>query len=118
MYGAIIGDLAGSIYEYDQFKEVKSIHINKIIEDNAFYSDDTILTIAIIDAILDDKNYGKYLRKYIKDYSGYEPNFFPYFENSFSPATLKWVHSNFEGNSLGNGAMMRISPVGYLFNSK
>ena len=30
MYGAIIGDLAGSIYEYEQTKEVKSIRINKI----------------------------------------------------------------------------------------
>ena len=41
MYGAIIGDLAGSIYECDQVKDVKSIKMNKLIEDNAFFSDDT-----------------------------------------------------------------------------
>ena len=36
MYGAIIGDLAGSIYEYNQTKKVKSIQVNKIIEEKAF----------------------------------------------------------------------------------
>lgn len=67
MYGAIIGDLAGSIYEYDQIKEIKNIQVKNIIEKNSFYSDDTILTIAIIDAIKNDKNYDKYLREYIKN---------------------------------------------------
>lgn len=38
MYGAIIGDFAGSIYEYEQTKRIK---INEMIEENAFYSDDT-----------------------------------------------------------------------------
>lgn len=37
MYGAIIGDLAGSIYEIDQVSGVHSIKMNKIIEDNSFY---------------------------------------------------------------------------------
>ena len=36
MYGAIIGDLAGSIYEYDQIKNIHSIKMNNIIEDNSF----------------------------------------------------------------------------------
>ena len=66
MYGAIIGDLAGSIYEYDQVKKVKPVKIDKIIEDNAFYSDDTILTVAVLDAILNKGNYTDYLQKYIK----------------------------------------------------
>ena len=41
MYGAIVGDLAGSIYEYDQLKDIHSIQMNNLIEDNSFYSDDT-----------------------------------------------------------------------------
>ena len=69
MYGSIIGDLAGSIYEYDQIKKVKNIEIKNIIEEKSFYSDDTILTVAILDAILNDKNYEQYLRNYIKKYS-------------------------------------------------
>ena len=118
MYGAIIGDLSGSIYEYNQTKEIKSIKMNKIIEDNAFYSDDTILTIAIADAILHDKDYDKYLRYYIKKYKDYKPNFKPYFKTAFSPSLIKWSNSNGNGISKGNGAMMRISPVGYLFDTE
>ena len=118
MYGAIIGDLAGSIYEYDQLGHVHSIQMKKLIEDNAFYSDDTILTIAVLDAILHDKDYDFYLRKYIQEYREYKPDFSPYFKSSFSPNLIKWSKSNIIGNSHGNGAMMRISPVGYMFNSK
>ncbi len=118
MYGAIIGDLAGSIYEYDQTREIKSINIDKIIEDNAFYSDDTILTIAIADAILKDCDYDKYLRKYVRLYSEYRPDFEPYFKRPFSPGLMKWAKESSTGASVGNGAMMRISPVGYLFNTE
>lgn len=118
MYGAIVGDLAGSIYEYDQIRNIKPIHMNKLIEDNAFYSDDTILTIAILDAALNDKNYDKYLREYVKKYSLYKPKIEPYFKYSFSPNTIKWSNSLNQGFSTGNGAMMRISSIGYLFKSE
>lgn len=118
MYGAIIGDLAGSIYEFEQTKHLIPIKINKIIEENSFYSDDTILTIAIIDAILNDKNYDYYLKKYIKKYSDYKPDFSPYFKTAFSKNIIDWSNKNEKGNSIGNGAIMRISPVGYLFNNE
>jgi ADP-ribosylglycohydrolase len=118
MYGAIIGDLAGSIYEYEQIKETKSITMNNIIEENSFFSDDTILTIAILDAIKHDRNYDYYLRKYIKEYENYKPNFKPYFKSSFSPNLIRWANSNDVGTSKGNGAMMRISPVGYMFDEE
>ena len=118
MYGAIVGDLAGSVYEFNQLKKIQSIKMNNLIEDNAFYSDDTILTIAIIDAILNNKDYDYYLRKYIHEYSEYKPDFSPYFKSSFSPNLIKWSKSNVIGTSQGNGAMMRISPVGYMFDSE
>lgn len=118
MYGAIIGDLAGSIYEYSQLKKIKPINIGKIIENNAFYSDDTILTIAILDAIQNNRDYDRYLKTYINRYSGYMPNFSPYFKTSFSPGLLKWAKNESQGLSCGNGAMMRISPIGYLFNTE
>lgn len=118
MYGAIIGDLAGSIYEFDQTKSITNVKIGNIIEENSFYSDDTILTIAIIDAILNDKNYEKYLKFYIKKYSSYRPNFEPYFKTAFSPSLLKWANGDFIGKSIGNGAIMRISPIGFMFDSE
>ena len=57
MWGAIIGDLAGSVYEYEQINEIKSINTNELIPDKSFFSDDTILTIAIAEAIQTDKDY-------------------------------------------------------------
>ena len=118
MYGSIYGDLAGSIYEFEQLKEIKSIDNGGYLSDKSFFSDDTILTVAICAAIKDDKDYDKYLRKYIIDYIDYKPDFHPYFRSSFSPNLIKWAKSDLEGHSQGNGAMMRISPVGFLFDNE
>ena len=118
MYGSIYGDLAGSIYEFEQLKEIKSIDNGGYLSNKSFFSDDTILTVAVCAAIKDDKDYDKYLRKYIIDYMDYKPDFHPYFRSSFSPNLIKWAKSDLEGHSQGNGAMMRISPVGFLFDSE
>lgn len=118
MWGAVIGDLAGSIYEYGQLKKISPIKCQNIIEDNAFYSDDTILTIAILDAIMDNNNYEFYLKKYGKEFSNYKPNFSPYFKSAFSPGFIKWLKGDYIGNSTGNGALMRISPICYLLEDK
>ena len=118
MWGAIIGDLAGSVYEYEQTKQISKINPEVLVGDDSFYSDDTILTIAILDSILSNQDYDFYLKKYAKKFMNYKPNFTPYFNGIFSPGFLKWSQSNKNGNSIGNGAMMRISPVGYLFNAE
>lgn len=118
MYGTIYGDLAGSIYEYGQIKKIKSIHPESLIEKDSFYSDDTILTIAILEAILDNKDYGQTLREYIQKYGNYRPDFSPYFDSAFSPGLTSWSNSDKIGTSHGNGALMRISPVGFMFDSE
>lgn len=118
MYGAIIGDLAGSIYEYGQIKNISEVKINKLIEDNSFFSDDSILTIAILDAILNKGDYSSYIREYINKYSDYKPDFSPYFKSPFSPGMMKWAREVSATKSCGNGAMMRISPVGYMFDTE
>lgn len=118
MIGAIIGDLAGSVYEYGQVKNVSGVKMGKVIEDDAFISDDSILTIAIMDAIINKKDYGKTLREYVNKYKYDVPKNVPYFKTMFSPNLIKWAESNEIGKSFGNGAMMRVSPVGYLFNNE
>ena len=118
MLGSIIGDLVGSVYEYGQVNNVSPIKIKKLIKKNAFISDDSILTIAIADAIIHKKDYGKTLREYVSKYKTMLPNIKPYFKTIFSPNFERWANGNSEGNSMGNGAMMRISPVGYLFNNE
>ena len=118
MLGAIYGDKVGSIYEFNQIKNIASINPEKLILPSSFYSDDTIETIAVIDAIINNKDYEDTLRKYILENIEYRPNFKPYFKTSFSPGTIKWAKGIGRNDSIGNGAMMRISPVGYLFNSE
>ena len=118
MYGAICGDLAGSIYEYNQVNRIRSISTAHLITDKSFYSDDSILTIAVADAIINNKDYDYYLRKYINEYKDYKPNYGPYFETIFSPNLIKWSESNNIGNSRGNGAIMRVSPVGFMFKEE
>ncbi len=118
MHGAIIGDLAGSIYEYGQLKEIKRIEIPELIQPMSFYSDDTILTMAILDATIHGGDYDKYLREYIHEYRDYKPDFHPYFKSSFSSGLMKWSYQKENGNSKGNGAMMRISPIGYMFDTE
>ena len=48
----------------------------------------------------------------------YKPDFSPYFKTPFSPNLIKWSESDIKGTSCGNGAIMRISPVGYMFNTE
>lgn len=91
MLGAIYGDKAGSIYEFSQLKEIKMVNPKQLIQPNSFYSDDTIETVAIIDAIINKKDYGEVLKEYILRYENYKPNFKPYFKTSFSPGTIKWA---------------------------
>lgn len=118
MLGAIYGDKAGSTHEYGQIKKVSPVEVKELISKESFYSDDTIETIAVIDAIINNKDYEQNLKDYILLNETYKPNFSPYFKSSFSPNTLKWAKGIGSSNSVGNGAMMRISPVGYLFNTE
>ncbi len=111
MYGAIIGDLAGSIYEYDQTKNTREISPRKILENDSFFSDDTILTIATLDAILENKPYAEMYKKYYQEFKNYKPDFKPYFKSAFSPGFSKWAEGEKYGNSTGNGALMRLSPI-------
>lgn len=118
MYGTIIGDLAGSIYEFDQTKGIKPVKMNKVIEDNAFFSDDSIETIAILDAVLSSKSYEEALKEYYFKFKDYKPDFKPYFKYPFSPGFIKWVKGNSTGTSIGNGALMRVSPIPMLIDDR
>ncbi|MCI9110866.1 MAG: hypothetical protein HFH47_03515 [Bacilli bacterium] len=129
MYGAIIGDLAGSMYEYFEYKDFENDIINSdfrklilnkpdLLDDRAFYTDDTILTIAILDCVLNRKSYSKTLKEYGLKYKLAVPEDIPYFKYMFSPRFIAWCEGKKQGDSYGNGAAMRISPIGYLFDDK
>ena len=118
MWGAIVGDIAGSIYEFDQFKKTKPISCENLMPEEGFYSDDTILTVAVAYSILKGIDFEDSLKDFGKRYQNYKPNVKNYFEGVFSPGFTKWLNGSFQGSSTGNGAMMRVSPVGFLAKSE
>jgi ADP-ribosylglycohydrolase len=105
MLGAIIGDIVGSIYEFDNHRSVDF----PFFSPKCFYTDDSILTIALADAILNDSDYTTLLKEYTHRYPG----------RGYGGGFQRWaLTTNREPyNSFGNGAAMRISPVGWAFDN-
>ena len=106
MIGAIAGDIIGSIYEHWPIKTKEF----PLFNDRCSFTDDTVLTVAIADAILTDRSYRQSLQQIGKMYphAGYGGTF------------VQWLHSDNPQpyNSWGNGSAMRVSPVGFAFQSE
>lgn len=103
--GAIAGDIIGSAYEWDN---VKSTDI-PLFTPKADFTDDTVLTIAVADCILNNKDFSKTLWEYGNKYDnrGYGGNFSCWLESSdLEPY-----------DSFGNGSAMRVSPVGFAYDN-
>ncbi|MFI3298131.1 MAG: ADP-ribosylglycohydrolase family protein [bacterium] len=99
MIGAIIGDIVGSRFEFNNIR-TKDF---ELFTDECRFTDDTVAIIAIADAILNDKPYRDCLVKWGKKYP----------KSGFSSRFLQWIENPEPYNSFGNGALMRISPFGY-----
>jgi len=104
MIGAIAGDIIGSIYEWDNIK-TKDF---PLFSESCHFTDDTILTVALADSILTGTPYVENLKTFARLYprAGYGGSF------------ARWVVSADSApyNSWGNGAAMRISPVGFAYD--
>ncbi|GIJ96560.1 hypothetical protein CAPN001_11290 [Capnocytophaga stomatis] len=104
MLGAIIGDIVGSRFEFNNTNRTDF----ELFTDECGFTDDTICTIAVADAILSGTDFGKTLhywcRKYPMPMGGYGRSF------------LQWVRDDvlIPYNSFGNGSAMRVSPCGWL----
>lgn len=123
MYGAIIGDIAGSFYETLEYKAHENNDVRSSLEKvmviyglplfNKLSSctDASILTCAVADAILSNSSYEEKLKEYgLRELS---------LSNSkgFGKDFVSWLKGNHQGTSYGNGCAMRIGPVGYLFDT-
>ncbi|MBW6515656.1 MAG: ADP-ribosylglycohydrolase family protein [Candidatus Cloacimonetes bacterium] len=104
MLGAIAGDIIGSVYEFDPIK-TKDF---PLFHSTCFFTDDTVLTVAIAQAILSDGDYKRAVLEIGRKYpnSGYGGSF------------IHWLASADPQpyNSWGNGSAMRVSPVGFAYN--
>ena len=108
MIGAIIGDIVGSRFEFDeQPKDNFELFRPKPQCD---YTDDSLMTIAVADAILNGKSYQDKLHEWGRRY--------PNPKGAYGGMFAQWLADDHPKpqNSWGNGAAMRIAPVGWLFD--
>ncbi len=103
MIGAIAGDIIGSVYEAHPVKTKDFPLFGPCCR----FTDDSVLTIAVAQAVMTDGDYRRWLTEIGRRYpsAGYGGSFF------------KWLMSDNQKpyNSWGNGAAMRVSPVGWAF---
>jgi ADP-ribosylglycohydrolase len=107
MIGAIIGDYAGSAYE---FNRTQDYNFPMITSGNSI-TDDSIMTIAAMDAILHGKEYGERFH--------YWGNKYPNPQGGYGASFVEWLRSDNPKpyNSFGNGSAMRVSPTGWAFDT-
>lgn len=116
MYGAIIGDIAGSRFEFDRGPWTKEF---AFMTPDCNWTDDSVMTIAVAEALMNAgkgadaetirKECIRSMKKWGQKYpgAGYGGRFF------------HWVLSDepLPYNSFGNGSAMRVSPAGWLYDS-
>lgn len=116
MYGAIIGDIIGSRFEFDRGNKSKDF---KLFTSESDFTDDTVMTVAVAEALMDAgpdadekavkeaviRSMKKWGQKY--PYAGYGARF------------INWVLTDDPEpyGSYGNGSGMRVSSVGWLYDS-
>lgn len=105
LLGAIAGDVIGSVYEYS---EQKSLDF-PLLSQSSRVTDDSILTLAVADAILNGRSYMEYIHRYAQNYP----------DHDFGGSFRVWMMSKNPQpyNSFGNGSAMRVSPIGWAFKT-
>jgi ADP-ribosylglycohydrolase len=105
MIGAIAGDIIGSVYEWHNIKTKQF----DLFSPDCCFTDDTVLTVALAESILSDTDYVSLMKAYYRRYPG----------AGYGGFFHRWAkaHRSQPYNSWGNGAAMRISSVGFAFNT-
>lgn len=115
MYGAILGDMIGAPYEFDKGNKTKDF---PLFNDRSRFTDDTVMTIAVAEALMDAKDGAqskvgsllvRSMRKWGKKYphAGYGGRF----------ALWLGTESPEPYGSYGNGSAMRVSAAGWLYDT-
>ena len=106
MLGAIIGDIAGSKYEFNNTFDYDF----EMFGEGCDFTDDTICTVAVADAILNGRSYQESLLDWCRRY--------PSPKGAYGGRFAGWIRSLDPQpyNSFGNGSAMRVSPVAWQFD--
>jgi len=106
MIGAIAGDIIGSVYEHRPIKTKDFPFLNP----KCRFTDDSVLTIAVALAILEQRPYQETIRELGRRYpdAGHGGTF------------IAWLFSERPRpyNSWGNGSAMRVSPIAFALDTE
>ena len=116
MYGAIIGDIIGSRFEFDRGNKSKDF---TLFAKNCEFTDDSVMTAAVAEALMeagpdaDEKTVKQALIRYMKKWGSDYP------DAGYGARFISWVLTDDPEpyGSYGNGSGMRVSPAGWLYNT-
>ena len=113
MYGALLGDIIGSPYEFDQGNKSKEF---PLFSDEVFFTDDTIITIAVAEAFLDAPEDENILRQRLVDSLCKYGKAYPFAD--YGVRFRNWLAQGGGKpyNSFGNGSAMRVSSIAWLYD--
>lgn len=104
MLGAIIGDIVGSAFEKHNITTTEF----QLFSEFSGFTDDTVLTVATADAIMNGIDFATAYRSWYNKYPGV----------GYGPGFRVWAGNPKAGpyGSIGNGSAMRVSPIGRMFS--
>ncbi len=105
LLGAVAGDMIGAPYEYSDWKQYDF----PLFSSKSAFTDDSVLTLAVAQAILLGEDYSAPLLRFARQYPGAD----------YGGSFCRWMASPDPQpyNSLGNGSAMRVSAVGWAFDT-
>ena len=114
MYGAILGDIIGSPYEFDRGDKTKDF---PLFNEDSTFTDDSVMTIAVADALLceakDPERIKTLLVYSMQRWGRKDPT------AGYGGLFYRWLFTDDSQpyGSFGNGSAMRVSSVGWLYDS-
>ena len=111
MFGAILGDIVGSRFEFDNCKSKKF----QLFDQRCTFTDDTVMTLAVAEALLsckDEENFSEFQRKLVETMHRLGRR---HPDCGYGGRFLTWLVDDLTEpyGSYGNGSAMRVSPVAW-----
>ena len=119
MIGAIIGDVIGSVYKWHNVKTTEF----QLFSGGSAFTDDTVMTVAVADALLNKHTYKNPIKNALESRIAYIAKLKQYGHRypdvGYGSMFHDWLKADNPKpyNSYGNGSAMRVSPVGYAFDT-
>ncbi len=108
MYGAMIGDIVGSTYEFAPIKTT----VFPLFSEGCSFTDDSVMTAAVAEALLQSRESGiPFKRTLVQTMQAYGRRY-PHPQGGYGNRFMQWLNSPAPQpyNSFGNGSAMRVSP--------